>query len=359
MTAPSVPPPPTGRPRSAVVVPAVGAPVVPAVPPPPRAGRRTALAVPAPPLWRGRPWWLGGRTIIRPVAFSTGLLRWTLLWLALWVVVPTVLLQWQPVAIVGESMAPMIRAGDVVLADPDMAPFEGSVVTYQAGERGLITHRVRDVTERGELRLRGDANTTDDPPVAPGDVLGVARLLVPVAASPVAWAHAGNIAAVLLSGLVVFGAVTGRLGAIAGVVRRRAATLGPLLLVVTATAVLVPSQALLTDTTSSPSNALTVHQVTPATGVAVDCTKKLIGYEMAVTWTPSTSFIAAGQEVQRSVNGGAFSTVATLGSAAATHTETVTALGTVSYRVRTTTSTPLTGTSAAATATTLLISCSP
>lgn len=328
------------------------------VPPPPAVPRRAAL-VPSPPLWRRRPWWLGGRTVIRPAAFSTGLLRWTMLWLALWVMVPTVLLQWQPVAIVGESMAPMIRAGDVVLADPDFTPFEGSVVTYDAGDRGLITHRLRAVTERGELRLRGDANTTDDAPVSPDDVIGVARLLVPVAASPVAWAHAGNIAAVILSGLVILGAVTGRLGEMAGAVRRRAMTLGPLLLVVAATAVLVPSQALLTDTTTSPGSAMAVHQVPPASGVAVDCTKKLVGYEMAVTWTPSTSFIATGQTVQRSINGAAYTTVATLGSAAAGHTETVTAIGTVAYRVRTTTSTPLTATSAAATATTLVLSCTP
>lgn len=114
-------------------------------------------------------------------------------WLIVCIAVPAVGFRMDPVVITSGSMEPGIRAGDVVLlAEPDdsgrVAP--GTVVAFRDPSRpgGLITHRVIGTTAAGDYRTRGDANADDDStPVPASDVVGVARLLVPIIGSPVVW----------------------------------------------------------------------------------------------------------------------------------------------------------------------------
>jgi signal peptidase len=113
------------------------------------------------------------------------------LWLTLFVVVPA-LAGWSSVAIVSDSMAPSVRAGDVVVAAPHngigLGP--GSVVVFEdpAGD-GLVTHRIAAVNEDGTYLTKGDANRVNDStPLAPDQVVGVARILVPLVGHPAIWA---------------------------------------------------------------------------------------------------------------------------------------------------------------------------
>lgn len=118
-------------------------------------------------------------------------LLWTVLWLALAVLVPTVALGFRPHAIVSGSMEPAIRAGDVVLTATVDHPVEpGRVITFTDPNRAdrLITHRVVTVGEDGHYRTRGDANeAVDSTPVPPENVQGEGRLLVPLAGMPLLW----------------------------------------------------------------------------------------------------------------------------------------------------------------------------
>lgn len=118
---------------------------------------------------------------------------WLLLWLAVWVAVPALVIGWEPVLITSGSMGPTISSGDLVLlAEPPedelLAP--GTVITYRdpTVASGLTTHRIDGVREDGLYRTRGDANEAPDAaPVAPADVVGVGRLLVPLVGLPLQW----------------------------------------------------------------------------------------------------------------------------------------------------------------------------
>jgi signal peptidase I len=116
---------------------------------------------------------------------------WLLGWLTLWVAVPALGFQWQPVVITSGSMGPMIRQGDIVLlgAVPDeVAP--GTVVTFEDPTRdgGLTTHRVTGINEDGTYQTRGDANLdADSTPVTRDALVGVGRLLVPFIGLPLTW----------------------------------------------------------------------------------------------------------------------------------------------------------------------------
>lgn len=71
----------------------------------------------------------------------------------------------------GESMWPVLRAGDLAGFVRRVEPArEGEVVVVRAAT-GLIVHRVRDASPRG-LVLRGDACVIDDPALPPSRVLG-------------------------------------------------------------------------------------------------------------------------------------------------------------------------------------------
>lgn len=118
---------------------------------------------------------------------------WLLLWLVAWAAIPALVVGWQPVLITSGSMGPTISPGDVVLlaeppADELLSP--GAVITFNDPNvpGGLITHRIDGVREDGMYRTRGDANPSpDSTPVAPADVVGVGRMLVPLVGLPVEW----------------------------------------------------------------------------------------------------------------------------------------------------------------------------
>ena len=119
----------------------------------------------------------------------------TLGWLLWWALLAIVMPFWQPVAIPSDSMAPRIRAGDlVVLAPVDagdaLAP--GAVATFDVGDGRLVTHRIVEVRDDGTYITRGDANPiADSTPVDPDDVYGRGRLLVPAVARPLVWLRHG------------------------------------------------------------------------------------------------------------------------------------------------------------------------
>jgi ribosomal protein S18 acetylase RimI-like enzyme len=72
----------------------------------------------------------------------------------------------------GRSMWPLLRPGDLTIAEPlTGAPREGDVLVYRKGTY-LIAHRFIGLLSDGRLRLHGDFLLDEDPPLAPTDVLG-------------------------------------------------------------------------------------------------------------------------------------------------------------------------------------------
>lgn len=93
---------------------------------------------------------------------------------------------WEPAVVLGGSMSPAIRPGDVVLADPRGLPdvrVGQIVVAHDPNLPGeLLTHRVVELRPGGRLVTRGDANRDADTSVLePQELVGVVRLVVPAA----------------------------------------------------------------------------------------------------------------------------------------------------------------------------------
>lgn len=123
-----------------------------------------------------------------------------LVWLSVWVLIPTLFMGWQPMAIDSGSMGPSIHAGDVVLvSDFTGEPLRtGRVVTFRdpADPDRLVTHRVSAVNDEGTYQTKGDANVdADSTPLTPQQIHGVGRLVVPRVGIPVVWLAQGNYAA--------------------------------------------------------------------------------------------------------------------------------------------------------------------
>jgi signal peptidase I len=138
------------------------------------------------------------RRSLTAAGFGADVYLFAVLSLAVWVVLPTLVLGWSPILVSSGSMSPAIEAGDLVLIDEDVptdpiAP--GAIITYHQPGRDpdrLVTHRVRDATDAGSYTTRGDANVVDDAqPVAHDEVVGYARLLVPLLGLPIHWARTG------------------------------------------------------------------------------------------------------------------------------------------------------------------------
>lgn len=86
------------------------------------------------------------------------------------------------VYVAGESMAPALRRGDLVIYARDAgAPREGDIVwVSKPGWPDGVLHRVAEVLLDDRLVLRGDANPVPDlEPADPAAVKGVVRLVVP------------------------------------------------------------------------------------------------------------------------------------------------------------------------------------
>ncbi|GHF05122.1 LamG-like jellyroll fold domain-containing protein [Pseudolysinimonas yzui] len=133
-----------------------------------------------------------------------------------WSAIPT-LWGWKATTVMSDSMAPAVRAGDIVVAMPvaDPAASPGRVLLFEDPDHPgqLRLHRLVGPTAEGLLITRGDANaTTDSTPVTPDDVHGVAVLRAPAIGLPFLWAREGRwelilgaVVATLGLGVVAFG----------------------------------------------------------------------------------------------------------------------------------------------------------
>lgn len=113
-----------------------------------------------------------------------------------WVLVPTVVMGWQPVTITSGSMAPTVQPGHVVVVEPFAGQTleKGDVVTYRDEDVDrLVTHRIAAIDEDGTITTKGDANAVDDPaPLTTDRIVGIGRLVVPAAGLPSLWAYQGR-----------------------------------------------------------------------------------------------------------------------------------------------------------------------
>jgi signal peptidase len=115
--------------------------------------------------------------------------------LLLWVVATMLVFGWTANVTSSGSMAPAVRAGDVILTSPpgDEPLGVGSVIAYRA-EGSTITHRITAIEDDGSYRTRGDANADEDPvAVRPDQIVGAGRLLVPIIGLPAHWFRSGDV----------------------------------------------------------------------------------------------------------------------------------------------------------------------
>jgi signal peptidase len=102
------------------------------------------------------------------------------------------------------SMAPAVRAGDVLLTRhrpaADIRDGELALVENPARPGTTLVHRVIGRTPQGALLTKGDANATaDTSPVPASMVIGVPRLRVPYIALPAVWWAMRDVTALTLA----------------------------------------------------------------------------------------------------------------------------------------------------------------
>lgn len=81
------------------------------------------------------------------------------------------------IIIISGSMQPEIKAGDLIIIKEQAAYKEDDIVTYRKAQI-LITHRVVEANASGVI-TKGDANNTNDDPVALSDIEGKVVLCIP------------------------------------------------------------------------------------------------------------------------------------------------------------------------------------
>ena len=74
---------------------------------------------------------------------------------------------YKPFIVLSGSMEPAVMTGDLVITqEVDPASLQaGDVIAYRYGDSSIITHRIREVTQKDGLRAfitKGDANNADD-----------------------------------------------------------------------------------------------------------------------------------------------------------------------------------------------------
>ncbi|HYN97665.1 MAG TPA: S26 family signal peptidase [Pilimelia sp.] len=126
---------------------------------------------------------------------------------------------WRPQVVLSESMAPALRPGDVALIGPaeasagQLPPGRIVLVRDPARRTGSYLHRVVGY-EGVDLVTKGDGNDVPDfPAVAPAQVAGQVRLVVPALGLPVLWADQGRYLPRALLALATLGALLIVLGA--------------------------------------------------------------------------------------------------------------------------------------------------
>jgi signal peptidase len=143
-----------------------------------------------------------------------------LAWLAVLAVVTPLVLGWKSVVVTSGSMEPALHRGDVVLASPydGKALGTGTVVVFDEGRRGLMTHRVVARNDDGTYQTRGDNNAVpDSTPLRPEQIVGTGRAMVPriglvsVLAGEGRWGDLGVLVAVVGgAGMLARSALRGR-----------------------------------------------------------------------------------------------------------------------------------------------------
>lgn len=249
--------------------------------------------------------------------------------LAEWVLVPTLILGWEPIVITPGSMGPTIGAGDVVVVDPefdDVGP--GSVVAYRTGD-GVTVHRVHADPDGG-LVTKGDANSSpDSTTILPDQLVGVGRLLVP---------HIGMLRTAGWFWLAAFTGLIATTLFLSG--DRRFPSLATSLVVALAVTSATGVAAFATTTSSSGSSASALD-LAPPTKLSAAC--GLIGsgsVNVNLTWTASPSPGLSGYRIYHDgpTAGANFITVGTVtaGETAFTHvvTSPLTILGSHTYLAR-------------------------
>ncbi len=114
-----------------------------------------------------------------------------LVWSLVWAIVAPLFFGWSPVAVTSGSMEPLIATGDIVFVSAsdgqDLEP--GTVIVFEdPASGGRLTHRIVDTTPDGDYVTRGDANgRLDSTPVAPDQVEGVGRMIIPALGLPIVW----------------------------------------------------------------------------------------------------------------------------------------------------------------------------
>lgn len=276
--------------------------------------------------------------------------------LGAWVLVPTVVLGWQPVTIISGSMAPAVQPGHVVIVEPfadqDLGP--GTVVTYRdAAQDRFVTHRITAVEEDGTFTTRGDANAVDDrEPLTADRIVGVGRLVVPAAGLPALWAHQDRtdlLAVVAVLTVLATGAAASAASAGARAAGRRLSlrggtsspprvrTIGAAVGVLAVVAVLgttVVSRAAFVGAEDNASNTFTAASIAPPPDLRATCVASgLLSRRVELAWDPVPG--AAAYEIQRStLLPPSYQTIATVTTTSYADTVSLTLLSSASYRVR-------------------------
>ena len=148
---------------------------------------------------------LGARLVANTVGTFISALGASLLFLSL----APIVVGFRPVAVASGSMAPALRASDVVILDRPYGRLpEGAVIDYESGD-GRRIHRIVEVVDAG-YRTKGDANPAADSEFVPtAKVNGFGVMVVPFVGAPGRWLddgrwlHLAALAVVVVSALWV------------------------------------------------------------------------------------------------------------------------------------------------------------
>lgn len=108
---------------------------------------------------------------------------------------------WDVSVVVSDSMAPRLRAGDVIASPPDPGPVDrlgpGTIIRFDNGA-GPYVHRIVGVNGDGSYATKGDAvGRRDTDPVRVDQVIGTPRIMVPWIGHPVLPSGRGHLSAAL------------------------------------------------------------------------------------------------------------------------------------------------------------------
>ncbi|MEZ5381096.1 MAG: signal peptidase I [Microthrixaceae bacterium] len=158
------------------------------------------------------------RKAARVARFAAGSLGLFVLAVVAWglviAVVPAAALRWEAVVVTSGSMAPSLRPGDLVIAQPTDRPTDGMVAVFRAEgpialasvrrdddtirivdarPDHLVTHRITASNDDGTYVTKGDANSEpDSDPLRSTNVVGAGRIRVPFLGSPIIWLRTGD-----------------------------------------------------------------------------------------------------------------------------------------------------------------------